>query len=92
MLSNDAQKRTLLEYAENHNIEIVDIYVESQSAYKKGRPLFNKMLNRIEAGEVDCILTYHLTRLARNSFDGGRIIYMMDDDVIKKIITIYRPL
>ncbi len=37
------------------------------------------MLARLEAGEADAILTYHLTRLARNSYDGGRLIYMMDE-------------
>ena len=45
------------------------------------------MLKRLEAGEADGILTYHLTRLARNSFDGGRLIYMMDEKTIREITT-----
>ena len=55
------------------------VYVENQSAYKAGRPQFNAMLARLEKGEAEGILTYHLTRLARNSYDGGRLIYMMDE-------------
>ena len=87
ILSTDAQKRLLLELAEKLNLSIVDMYVENQTAYKTGRPLFNTVLERIEKGEADAILTYHLTRLARNSFDGGRIIYLMDEKSIREIKT-----
>ena len=88
IMSTDAQKRLMMDYAQKNNLVIVDVFVEKQSAYKKGRPLFNAMLERIDNGEAQFILTYHLTRLARNSYDGGRIIYMMDDGIIKEIITL----
>ena len=55
-------------------LDVVDIYVENQTAYKTGRPLFAAMLERLDKGEANGVLTYHLTRLARNSFDGGRLI------------------
>jgi DNA invertase Pin-like site-specific DNA recombinase len=38
----------------------------------------NQMLDRIEAGEAAGILAWHPDRLARNSVDGGRIIYLLD--------------
>src|SRR5437763_5939506 len=85
VLGPEAQKRLLLEHAERHGLDIVDVYVEHQTAYKIGRPLFNAMLNRLVKGEGDAILTYHLTRLARNSFDGGRLIYMMDERSVGQI-------
>ncbi|MDO8468155.1 MAG: recombinase family protein [Candidatus Peribacter sp.] len=87
ILSTDAQKRLLTEFAERLHLTVVDMYVENQTAYKIGRPMFNAMLTRLEAGEADAILTYHLTRLARNSFDGGRIIYLMDEGTVKEIRT-----
>jgi site-specific DNA recombinase len=87
ILSTDAQERLLTDYAKAHGFTVVDIFVENQSAYKIGRPLFNEMLRRIEEGESNVILTYHLTRLARNSFDGGRVIYMLDDQAIREIKT-----
>src|SRR4051812_25103394 len=71
ILSTDAQQRLLIDYAKIHEFTVVDMFVENQSAYKIGRPLFNEMVRRLEEGEADAILTYHLTRLARNSFDGG---------------------
>jgi len=87
ILGTDAQKRLLLEHAGRQGLTVVEVYVENQTAYKVGRPLFAAMLQRLEKGEADGILTYHLTRLARNSFDGGRLIYMMDERVIREIAT-----
>lgn len=87
ILGTDAQKRLLLEHATRHGLTVIDTYVENQTAYKTGRPLFSAMLGRLEKGEADGILTYHLTRLARNSFDGGRLIYMMDEETIREIAT-----
>jgi site-specific DNA recombinase len=88
ILGPDAQKRLLLEHAERLHLAVVDVYVEHQTAYKTGRPQFNEMLDRLEKGHADAILTYHLTRLARNSFDGGRLIYMMDEGTVCQIATI----
>jgi len=36
------------------------------------------MLDRICAGEASGILAWHPDRLARNSIDGGKIIYLLD--------------
>lgn len=88
ILGPEAQRRLLLEHAERHRLEVAGVYVEHQTAYKTGRPLFGEMLARLEAGEADAILTYHLTRLARNSYDGGRLIYMMDEGVVARIATV----
>lgn len=87
ILGTDAQKRLLLEHAARLGLAVADVYVENQTAYKTGRPLFAAMLERLEAGEAAGILTYHLTRLARNSFDGGRLIYMMDEGTVREIAT-----
>ncbi len=87
ILGTDAQKRLLVEHAARQGLTVVEVYVENQTAYKVGRPLFATMLSRLEKGEADGILTYHLTRLARNSFDGGRLIYMMDEGTVREIAT-----
>src|SRR5690606_13133712 len=46
---------------------------------------FAEMLARIEAGEADAILAWEPNRLARNSIDGGRVIYMLDSGAIKHL-------
>ena len=73
------------ELAKKENLEIVDILVEKQTAKKPGRPVFAGILKRIEAGEAAGILAWHPDRLARNSVDGGQIIYLVDTGVIKEL-------
>ena len=79
------QLAELKELAVKEQIEVVDIFVEKQTAKIPGRPVFNEMLLRMEAGEANGILAWHPDRLARNSVDGGKIIYFVDTEVIKDL-------
>lgn len=90
VLSPESQKRELLTYARKNNLEIVQFFSERGTAYKTGRKAFNEMLALLEKGKADGILVFHLSRIARNSFDGGRVIYMMDEGIIKEILTTER--
>src|SRR3989339_733297 len=83
--SIEAQITELRAFAKQEKLEIVDELVEKQSAKIPGRPIFNDMLNRIEAGEANGILAWHPDRLARNSIDGGQIIYLIDTEKISAL-------
>ena len=85
ILSIDRQIHELREFAEREQVSIIAELIEKESAKLPGRPVFNDMLSRLEAGEADGILAWHPDRLARNSVDGGRIIYMLDTGVIKTL-------
>lgn len=87
ILSPDSQKKELQAYAKQEGLQVVHTYVEKQTAYKTGRAQFNEMLTRIENKEANGIIVYHLSRIARNTSDGGRVIYMMDEGLIKEIRT-----
>ena len=78
VLSIDAQLAELRAYAKQNRLEIVDELIEKQSAKIPGRPIFNDMIRRIENGEINAILSWHPDRLARNSVDGGKLIYLVD--------------
>ncbi len=78
VLSIDQQVAELKEFALKSNLEISEFVVESKTAKVPGRIEFNNIIDRIEKGEIQGIATWHTDRLARNSIDGGRIIYLLD--------------
>lgn len=64
-----------------------DIYKESKSAKKPGRPLFDQMIARIEKGDFRVIVTWQLNRLARNSRDAGVLLYLISEGKLQAIVT-----
>ena len=82
IMSIEAQLFELREYARKENLEILEEFQESKSAKKPGRELFGEMMTRIEQGEANGIIAWHPDRLARNSVDSGRVIYLVDTEQI----------
>ncbi len=77
VLSIEAQLVELREYAKRESLHIATEFVEKKSAKTTGRPVFGKLLAEIEKSGGN-ILAWHPDRLARNSVDGGQIIYLLD--------------
>ena len=88
IMSIESQLHELREFARRENLEIVETFQESKSAKTPGRPIFNKMMMKIEEIGDMGILAWHPDRLARNSVDGGRIIYLVDR---KNIVSLRFP-
>ena len=78
VLSIEAQLAELRNYARDNGLVVTDTVIEKKSAKIPGRPKFGDMLSRIQNGEANAILAWHPDRLARNSIDGGQIIYLLD--------------
>jgi len=85
VLSIDNQISELKEFAERENLEIVDFLTEAQSAKVTGRPIFNSLVKRIEKGEAQGIVSWNPDRIARNSIDGGKIIYLLDTGELQSL-------
>lgn len=85
VLSINAQLVELRKFASQNNLHIVDELVEKRTAKMPGRPIFNSLLTRIKDGEAVGILAWHPDRLARNSVDGGQIVYLVDQGLIKSL-------
>ena len=85
VLSIEAQLAELKEFAAKEKLEIVASLCEAQTAKEPGRKIFGEMLDRICAGEASGILAWHPDRLARNSIDGGKIVYLLDTGKIKDL-------
>ncbi len=89
IMSIEAQLFELSEYAKREKIDITEKFIESKSAKSPGREIFGKMIIKIqESKEPIGILAWHPDRLARNSIDGGQIIYLIDG---KKIAALRFP-
>lgn len=78
VLSIEAQLFELRSFAAKEKLEIKREFIESMTAKVPGRPIFNEMMSRMEKGEAQGIVAWHPDRLARNSVDGGRVIYLVD--------------
>ena len=78
VLSIEAQLTEVREFAQKENIYIVQEFVETKSAKKPGRDIFEQMISGIEKGEAMGILAWHPDRLARNAVDAGKIINLLD--------------
>lgn len=89
VMSIEAQLFELEEFAKREGLEIVERFVESKSAKKPGREVFSGMVERIyQSKEPIGLLAWHPDRLARNSVDGGQVIYLID---IQKIGSLKFP-
>ncbi len=70
--------------AKRLGIKIAAIVQEKKSAKKPNqRPEFNKILKGIQDKKYDAILAWNPDRLARNMKEGGEIIDMVDENIIK---------
>jgi site-specific DNA recombinase len=69
-------------FGDRPDIEIVAIYEEAFSAKSPGRARFDEMVSRIQRSEAQGIIAWAPDRLARNSIDGGRLVYMLDCGVL----------
>ena len=85
--SIDDQLAVLRSVAKNEGLNVAEEFIEKQSAKMPGRLVFNKMLARIEKGEVQGIICWKLDRLARNPVDSGRVSWLLQQSVIEHIQT-----
>ena len=78
VLSIEAQIAELKEFAKRDKLEIVEFITEAKTAKMPGREQFAEVLKKIERGQANGIVAWHPDRLARNSMDGGKIVYLLD--------------
>lgn len=95
MLSLEDQERDLERIEKTEGLHVVERYVgkvggESQSAHKRGRPIFTRIMQQIEDGKANALLVWHPNRLARNAYDGGWIITAMDEGKLVEVKTVGR--
>lgn len=69
------QKRMLAKYAQEHGWEVYDFYIDDGiSGTTFDRPDFTRMIEDIEDGRVNLVLTKDLSRLGRDYIKTGHFI------------------
>lgn len=87
-MSIDGQISEMLKIAKREKINIVETITESHSAKESSqRPAFNKLLDSVNQGKYNAILTWAPDRLSRNAGDLGRIVDLMDQGKLSHIKT-----
>lgn len=82
------QVDSMREVAERNGYKVVKVFAERQSAKQPdSRPVFSAMLKYIKDGHANAILCWRANRLARNSLEGGKIVNMLETEVIKVVRT-----
>ena len=69
------QKSLLLQYVKENNLRVYDIYIDDgYSGTNFDRPDFNRLLNDIELGRVNMVITKDMSRLGRDYIGTGNLI------------------
>ena len=87
ILSIESQLAELRELAKRENLNIADEFIEKRSAKIPGRPIFNEMIKKIQAGEAQGIVCWKIDRLSRNPVDSGKIQWLLQQGIIQHIQT-----
>lgn len=71
--SIQTQRMMLRQYAKEHNLNVVDEYIDDGwSGTNFDRPDFQRMIDDIEDGKINCVVTKDLSRLGRNYILTGQ--------------------
>ena len=83
----ERQTNELIEYANKMGYELVGVYEEKVSGFKKNedRPVFSRMLEEIEKGTIDKVLVWELSRIGRSVIQSLQNIQLLTD----KKVSIY---
>ncbi len=88
ILSIDSQIKEMLQLADRDGLEVVVMKRESHSAKETGqRPIFNEIIEELNAGKYNGILTWAPDRISRNAGDLGKIVDLMDAGKLHEIRT-----
>lgn len=81
------QKRILSALAKERGLKVVDIIIDEKSAKAPGRKGFGEMVERLQSNDANGIICWKMDRLARNTVDGGNLMWMLQNGTVKEFVT-----
>ncbi|GAB5445474.1 recombinase family protein [Gymnodinialimonas sp.] len=76
--SLEAQKDAITGFASQQGLVITDWFEELETASKRGRPIFDGMMRKLEAGKAQGVIVHRWDRSARNFTDWAAISELAD--------------
>lgn len=86
-VSLEAQRDAIIEYARRKNLTITQWWEERETAAKRGRPVFNQMVERLKRGDAKGLVIHKIDRSARNYHDWAIISDLADAGIEVHIAT-----
>jgi site-specific DNA recombinase len=80
-VSLQEQRSAIERYAEGNDHTIITWFEEQETAAKRGRPIFTKMLKELRGGKVDGVIIHKIDRSARNLKDWADLGQLIDGGV-----------
>ena len=77
-VSLEAQRDAIERYASRNGIEVAAWFTESQTAAKRGRPEFTRMLRLLRQGKAAGVIVHKIDRSARNLRDWADFAELVD--------------
>ncbi len=88
ILSTEGQEEENMKILQRTGDTLVKKYTEEKSAKQPGkRDEYKQMIKDFLAGIIEVLYCWKLNRLARNSIEAGEIQWMLQEGIIKAIIT-----
>jgi site-specific DNA recombinase len=80
-VSLEAQRDAITVFAQRNNLTITDWFEEKETAAKRGRPVFDKVVRSLQAGQAAGLVVHKIDRSARNFADWARIGDLVDSGI-----------
>jgi DNA invertase Pin-like site-specific DNA recombinase len=80
-VSLQEQRDAIARYAQRNNLAITEWFEEQETAAKRGRPVFARMVARLRAGRASGVLIHKIDRSARNLRDWADVGELVDRGV-----------
>lgn len=77
-VSLQEQRDAIIYYAQRFGLEIAEWFEERETAAKRGRPVFTKMLRFLQKGKVEGVIIHKIDRGARNLRDWAELGELID--------------
>jgi site-specific DNA recombinase len=80
-VSLQEQRSAIERYAQKNNLSIIQLFEEQETAAKRGRPVFTRMLGLLQQGKASGVIIHKIDRSARNLRDWADLGELIDSGI-----------